>query len=190
LEAAAGPGSSKVDTPNSSRYLEEWDLRKGWNGGGYDRSEELTFVEVGRRLRIGAVSTVANRYRSAFEMTTGHTFEPDLWWRLFGPLKFSVWCVDPSQTLSAPIRHRLQSPVPRPTPDTRVSPEARSPHCFGTVETVSAIGDLTGQRDLLIDLRDLIGRGLDDNEIARRLEIDDPLTVACVRKRIDDFDSI
>jgi hypothetical protein len=185
-----GLASNKVHTSKLSKYLEVWDLREGWNGGGYNRSKELTFVDVGRRLKICAISTVVNRYRSAFEMITGYTFKPDLWWRLFGPLKFSALCVDPSQTLSAPIQHRLKSPIGRPIPETRVSPTAHSPHLSGTVESGSAIGDDAEQRDLLIDLRDLIGRGLNDQEIARRLEIDDPLVVAYFRTRNDDFNSI
>ena len=72
-------GTSKVHTANVADYLKVWDLREGWRpGGGYDRSKELTFAEVGRRLRSGSISTVANRYRSAFEMITGHPFKPDL----------------------------------------------------------------------------------------------------------------
>jgi hypothetical protein len=44
--------------------------------------------------------------------------------------------------------------------------------------------------DLLLDLPELIDRGLSDKEIARRLELDDPKAVAYFRSRREDFGSI
>jgi hypothetical protein len=185
-----GLGSSNVHTAKLDKYLEVWDLREGWNGGAYDRSRELTFAEVGRRLKIKKISTVANRYRSAFQMITGHQFMPELWWRLFGPLKVSRLLGDPAAILSAPIRRHLRSPVRRPVPDSRISPQTDRTHAVGMAEAGSAIRDDIEHVDLLLDLQELIGRGLSDDEIARHLELSDPKVVAFVREQVDDFRSI
>jgi hypothetical protein len=45
-------------------------------------------------------------------------------------------------------------------------------------------------RDLLIDLRDLIGRGATNEEIAEHLKITDLRMVDQVRSRLDDFSSM
>jgi hypothetical protein len=182
-----GFSSAKVHTANLEEYLKVWDLREGWTDSAYDRSRELTLAEVGRRLKIGAISTVANRYRSAFEMITGHRFSPELWWRLFGPLKLSPMGGDASQILSAPTRRHLFSPVRRPVPDSVISPSIREGNVSRTLEGGTAIFDDINYRDRLIDLRDLIARGLSDDEIAKRLEIPDPEAVAYFRTRSDGF---
>jgi hypothetical protein len=147
-----GLGSSNVHTDKLSEYLAVWDLREGWTGGGYDRSREVTFAEVGRRLKISSISTVVNRYKSAFEMITGRPFSPELWWRLFGPLKFSALFGAPDQILAGRTHHRLRSPIPRPVPDSTVSPPTEQAHTSGTVEGESAIHDDPEYRDLLMDL--------------------------------------
>ena len=189
-KARLGLGSSKVHTANLEEYLRVWDLREGWIGSGYDRSREMTFAEVGRELKIRSISTVANRYRSAFEMITGHPFTPELWWRLFGPLKASELLGGAAATLSAPVLHHLRSPARRPVPDSRISPRTDKDHPVGMTEGGSAIRDPIEQVDLLMDLRDLIGRGLSDAEIAHRLELKDPGEVAYFRSRAEDFGSI
>jgi hypothetical protein len=189
-KARRGLGSRKVHTANLDEYLKVWDLREGWTGGGYDRSRELIFAEVGRRLKLGSISTVANHFRSAFEMITGHPFTPELWWRLFGPLKCSELLGGPAAKLAAPVRHHHRSRTPRPVPESTISPQTDRAHGVGMVENGSAIYDDMEQVDLLMDMRDLIDRGLTDEEIARRLELEAPGVVAYFRSRADDFRSI
>ena len=189
-KAKSGLGSSKVQTANLGNYLAAWDLREGWTGGGYDLAAELTFAKVASRLGLKSTSTAAHHYRSAFEMITGHPFSPELWWRLFGPLKYSQLLSDPAAILSAPMRRYLRSPAPRPVPDSRVSPAAVTPHGIGVVEAGSAVHDDFDAADLLIDLKYLINRGLADEEIAGKLDLADPGLIAQVRSRIADFGSI
>lgn len=184
-----GLGSSKLHTAKLDDYLRVWDLREGWIGSGYDRSRELTFAKVGRELKISSISTVANRYRSAFEMITGHRFTPELWWRLLGPLKASELLGGAAAAFSAPVLHHLRSPARRPVPDSRVSPRTDEDHPVGMAEAGSAIRDDIEQVDLLMDLQDLIGRGLSDEEIAHRLELKDPGAVAYFRSRAVEFRS-
>ena len=133
---------------------------------------------------------MANRYRSAFEMIAGHPFTPELWWRLFGPLKFSELLGGLAATLSAPVLHHLRTPARRPVPDSRVSPQTDQEHTVGITEGGSPVRDDIKTIDLLIDLRDLIGRGLSDEEIAQRLDLKNPKVVAYFRLRADDFGSI
>ncbi len=102
-------------------------------------------------------------------MITGHEFTPHLWWRLFGPLKFSALLTDPAEFLSRPIRRHLQSPVRRPVPESVVAPlpkEGRETGMVGAMAKVEC--DLT-ETDLLLDLEDFFSKGLSDGEIAQRL---------------------
>lgn len=180
-KARRGDGSSKVHTAKLSQYLQVWDLREGWTNGGYDRSRERSFAAIARRLKK-PLSTVPTHYRTAFEFIVGHAFSPGLWWRLFGPLKFSRLIGDATAAYSAGTRRRLQSPVARPLPDSVVSPAGDAARTSSTVERGSAVVDNAAYTDLLIDLQDLIARGLSDGEIARRLDLDDPLLVAAFRR--------
>jgi hypothetical protein len=100
-------------------------------------------------------------------------------------LKVSRLLGDPAAILSAPIRRHLRSPVRRPVPDSTVSPETDRAHSVGKAEGGSAICDDIELRDLLLDLQDLIGRVLTDDEIVRQLELKDPDVVTVVRERID-----
>lgn len=171
-------GSAQIHTGKLSNYLSIWDLREGWTGGGYDRSSELTFAEIGRKLEIKALSTVSNRYRSAFQMITGYEFSPEIWWSLFGPLKYSELFGTPDRILSARTRRRLSSPVPRPVPDSVVSPQRDDTRPIGTVDRGSFVDDDIEATDLWIDLRALIDQGRSDEEISELLEIGDPKAVA------------
>jgi hypothetical protein len=75
----------RVHTEKLQSYLDVWDQREGWVNGRYERSRERTFLEIARALKESP-SSVASRYRSAFEMITGHAFSPRLWFRLYGPV--------------------------------------------------------------------------------------------------------
>jgi hypothetical protein len=180
---------SKVQTAKLPKYLEVWDLREGWTGSAYDRSQELKFSEIERRLKRG-LSTVVSQYLSAFEMIVGHAFSPDLWVRVFGPVWFAPLFGDPVQVYSTPTRRRLSSPTRRPTPDTKVSKAAADSRMAGVVERETAIAGKSAEIDLLIDLRDLMARGWSDAEIAAELELADPKLVAYYRDRMEDLDQI
>jgi hypothetical protein len=184
-----GLGSSKVHTAKLADYLKVWDLREGWTGSRYDRSRERTFRQIAKQLNLRAVSSAVNQYGAAFEMVVGHPFSPELWWRLFGPLKFSglPGGGDASQILSAPVRRQLCSPVRRPVPDSVVSPSSLESPLAGAVEGSAVIENDIQFRDMLLDLRALIDEGLSDEEIAKRLEIPEPEAVAYFRSRSDEF---
>jgi hypothetical protein len=185
-------GTCKVQAEKLSDYLAVWDLREGWTGSGYDRARVLTFKEVTERLKTGSISTTANRYRSAFEMITGHEFLPDLWWRVFGPLQFSTAAANPAAVSSAPLRRHFRSPAPRPVPDSTVSPVAQQhqSRASGLVESGAAVTDDFEWRDFVSDMRELIKKGFSDDLIAEKMELRDPRIVAAFRSRIADFDSI
>jgi hypothetical protein len=95
-------------------------------------------------------------------MIAGHEFCPELWWRLFDPLKFNELLGGAAATLVAPILHRHRSPTRRPVLDSKVSPILDRPHGVGLVESGSAMRDPIETGDLLMDLRDLLERGLSD----------------------------
>ena len=69
-------------------YLRVWDLREGWVSGEYHADHEHRFEQIATELKE-SISTVHNRYRSAFELITGHPYSPELWFRVFAPLKIS-----------------------------------------------------------------------------------------------------
>jgi hypothetical protein len=170
-------------------YLRVWDLREGWTGSGYDVSRERSFQQIAQELRE-PLSTVANRYRSAFEMVTGHEFKPGLWWRLMMPLKYRLRCSDPAQALSAPMRHRLLTPSRRPVPDSVISPPTEQARAIGTVERESSVDGDWLEADLRMDVAELTARGLPDAEIARRLGLCDEADVAILRARFSEFQHV
>jgi hypothetical protein len=188
-KARRGVESSKVHTAKLAEYLRVWDLREGWAGGGYDRALELPFAAVAGELKR-PLATVVSRYRTAFEFVVGRPFTPELWWRVFGPLKYSRLFGDAKTAHSAGVRRRLQSPVTRPVPDSVVSPVTDATRASTTVERGSAVGDNVAFADLLIDLRDLIARGLTDEEVARRLELADPEVVADFRRHSEELQAL
>jgi hypothetical protein len=184
-----GIGERRVHTDKVPLYLNVWDRREGWTGSGYEMSRERTFQQIAQELRQ-PLSTVANRYRSAFELVTGHEFKPDLWWRLMVPLKYRLRCGDPAQALSAPMRHRLLTPSRRPVPDSVISPPTEQAHASGTVERESSVDDNWLETDLRMDLAELTARGLPDAEIARRLELRDENDIAILRARYSEFQHV
>lgn len=185
-KARRGGESSKVHTAKLTEYLWVWDLREGWADGGYDHSRELPFVAVAAKLKQ-PLSTVVSQYRSAFEFVVGHPFVPELWWRVFGPLKYSRLFGDAKAAYSACARHRLRSPIARPVPDSVVSPVTDTTRTGTTVERGSAVTNDMRFTDMLIDLSDLIARGLPDEEIARRLDLDDPELVTNFRRHSEEL---
>jgi hypothetical protein len=185
-----GLGSSKVHTEKIDTYLEVWDLREGWTGSGYERGRELSFAAVARRLKSGSISKVATRYRAAFKLITGHEFSPELWLRLFGPLKLSELLGDPITLLSKPIRHRFGSPGPRAVPDSVISPATDDVSTPGVVASSATVDGDIETAELLMDINSLIDRSLSDNEVAAELDLNDPGLVAYYRSKIEDLRSL
>ena len=189
-----GISERRVHTKKLQSYLDVWDRREGWTGYCYQRSREQSFIEISKEMKHKQ-STVVNRYRSAFQMITGHEFLPDLWRRIFGPLKFSELLGDPAEILSAHVRHQLRSPVRRPVPDSVVTPNLNQDHTIGIVEQKSTIPHDPhnyNKADLLIDLKDLIKEGLSDKEIAQKLDFGnlEDEDIAYIRTRLAELGEI
>jgi len=136
------------------KYLEVWDLREGWNGEQYDVRREHSFSSIGIQLRR-KVSTVADQYRAAFHMITGHECSPRLWMRLFAPLKRSEIFQSTKAILSAPMRHRMRSPVRRPVPDSVVSPVSKDEESESVIESESITRDDQVTVDRWIDAEEM-----------------------------------
>lgn len=189
-----GIESSKVHTAKVAEYLKVWDLREGWTGAGYDRSRERPFDKIAKQFKK-PLSTVASRYRMAFEFIVGQEYVPDVWWRVFGPMKFSRLFGNAKEVYSAKTRHNLQSPVHRPVPESVINPTSNATRKdtdrgSTVIERRSAVKHDFKYRDLLLDLKDLIARGLPDVEIARRLEIADPKAVAEFRRKWEELQQV
>ena len=182
-----GIGERRVHTRKFPLYFEVWDLREGWIDGRYHLSSEHSFVAIAQRLRK-PISTVISRYRSAFELITGRSFSPSVWARLLGPLKLGESLQSAEQILSAPVRHRLRSPVRRPVPASVVNPVATKPSAASVTDERTTADDQE-VRDFLLDLEGLIARGLPNDEIARRLECD-VQTVEYMCQRHEEFRQI
>jgi hypothetical protein len=169
-------------------YLQAWDLKEGWSGGRYDRSRELTFAEVASRLRT-TISTVANRYRSAFKLITGHEFRPEIWSLTFGGLYFATLVNRQDSGKHRRPKHHLQSPSRRPTPDSVVTPERRRGRGEGLVENLTTHRGDFELVDLVHDVGVLIRRGKNDDQIAAELELpeDGRSMISAMRERLDEY---
>jgi hypothetical protein len=151
-------------------YLTVWDLREGWAGGAYDGSREKTFKEITAELKV-PLQTVVTRYQSAFKILTGHDYRPELWIRLFGPIKLSR-LNDPDGTCRLsryrPWRSRNLRPVAESVllPGRREGDDPKFLACAGI--TPSDVGLI----ELQIDVQTLIERGDADNQIQQNLDPD------------------
>ncbi len=174
----------RVHTAKLESYLKVWDLREGWENGAYDRTREQSLLQIGKKVRASQ-STVESRYRAAFQMITGHEFSTTLWLRLWRAFKFTGSTDAANATPFVPVRRRLQTPVARPLPDSVVSPAVRE-HTTGIVEGKSARWDDQALVDLQLDAQELIEKGMSDQEIANRLELDVD-AMAYFRERVQEF---
>jgi DNA-binding CsgD family transcriptional regulator len=174
----------RIHTDRLPEYLEVWDRREGWDGGGYRLRQERSFRQIASELGL-TISTVATRYRAAFEMITGYEFGPRLWSQLFGPLKYSELLGDTEAILSTTMRHRLATPTRREVPESVVSPATAGPRT-GIVNNMSAAADDASFRDYLIDIAELSGGGRTDDQIAQVLGLD-AASVASIRAHLEDF---
>jgi len=180
--------SNKIHSAKLAEYLKIWDLRTGWSDGRYDRTREHQFDAIARKLKI-PISTLFSRYRIAFEFITGHSFKLELWWQIFGPLKFGKLCGEMAGAYAASAFRRINSPVRRPVPDSVLSGGDDGGRKQSTVESARVQKSGIPWTELRLDLLDLIERGQSDEAIAQHLEVD-PETIAAFRSMSDELQQI
>jgi hypothetical protein len=158
-----------------AEYMQVWDIREGWADGRYERDRERTLKSVAEELKE-PISTVYNRYCSAFQLITGRAYTPELWLRIFGALKL-VELTD--QVTRNRLRRQTKSRTPRPVPDSVLAPRDKSGDGRGLTENVSTQDDCA-TRELLFDIATLIDKGRSDGEIVAELELEDSAIDAAV----------
>jgi hypothetical protein len=154
------------------KYLRVWDLREGWAGGGYDAGRELSFAQIAAKVRA-PLATVANQYVSAFQLISGHAHTFTAWSRLFTVLKlfgpYGMAC----------LRRRHVNDGPRRPGSLREVAEATLAGKAGAGGDGGLLAALAHGSDLQVgetldDIQTLVRRGLDDNEIIKVLEPQNP----------------
>jgi len=154
-------------------YLNVWDLREGWVADHYDGNVEQTLRQIAQQLRI-PLSTIANRYRSAFRLIVGREYSPELWARLLGTLKAYEWLEPdelPRRTLHRPWRNRQQY---RPVTEAALQAPDEGQGATGILNTIGITNTEIGYMDLVLDIRALITQGRSDAEICAALELKSP----------------
>jgi len=158
-----------------TEYLRVWDIREGWADGAYNRSNERTLRSVAEESRE-SISTINNRYRSAFELIIGHPYSPELWHRTMGIIKLSeLTGIDVGPvSRQRPLKSRSLRPVTETT--------LLSSNVDVTLGPASAVTDSSADQgfwELIRDIRSLIAQGTDDQAIAHELELADE-TIAAI----------
>ena len=151
-------------------YLTVWDLREGWADGTYDGTREKQFHEIAEQLRV-PLPTIQGRYKAAFKNLAGHDYQPDLWIRLFRPIKLS--------RLNDPVgRSRLALYRPwrtrnrRPVSESVLLPGRRDRDAPRFLESAGITRSEIGLVDLQLDVQDLIKQGQTDDQIRQTLAPD------------------
>jgi hypothetical protein len=170
-------------------YLRVWDMREGWTDGSYDMKAGRAFDDIARELHQPK-SSVVNAYRAAFKRIIGQDFIKELWLRVMGLIQLPALYSRPDDKLMARYRKLLSANTRRPVPEARLEPEPVAHGQVGLIERESAVEDDQLLLDLAIDLSELIKEGLPDDEIAERLELDDPSVIGHMRSRLTDLDEL
>ena len=159
-------------------YLAVWDLREGWADGGYDGTREKQFHEIAEQLHV-PLPTIQSRYQAAFKNLTGHDYKPELWIRLFGPIKLSR-VNDPAGKSRLALYRPWRTRNLRPVSESVLLPGRRDgddPRFLGRAGiTPSDIAVI----DLRLDVQDLIKRGQTDDQIRQVLDPNEELPQGCL----------
>lgn len=147
------------------QYLAVWDAREGWTGSEYDLNAEQTFEEIAQSTGESP-STVSNHYRRSFELITGHSYSPGLWYRIMGWHKVNMIGFEESPV----SRHRpSKSPTPVPVSESQLGADLDA---MGAA-TPSSNDDVKGEwLDLMIDIQSLIQKGETDQKIIFTLKME------------------
>jgi hypothetical protein len=150
-------------------YLLVWDSREGWAEDHYDGSQEQSLVQIAAQQGI-PLSTVANRYRSAFHLIMGQDYTPALWVRLMGPVKLHRWLTAdklPQRTLLRPWRGRQPRLVPAAALQQPGDPTSTNP----VINAAGISADEISSAELVWDIQALLARGCSDATILAELEL-------------------
>ena len=152
-------------------YLAVWDLREGWAGDRYHGDQEKTLRQIAEQLAV-PLSTVANRYRSAFRLIVGRDYAPELWARVMGFLKVCdiLGPELPRRTLRRPWR----SPQRQPVSETVLGGATAGDSPSRLLQTLGVSQAETDYVDLVLDIQDLVKRGRSNEEIMAALELSSP----------------
>lgn len=161
-----GISDTRRRTDKIPEYLEVWDLREGWDGATYDLNQERRLKDVAQELGL-SLSTVENRYQSAFKQIVGHEYSADLWWQVIGLPKIHriVARGFPRISWKRPKSGRRR----RMLTDALLSGrDAKQSFINQHATTDGGFGDW----ELLYDIRDLISKGWGNDDILDELEPD------------------
>jgi hypothetical protein len=182
-----GIGERRRRDDKLKEYLDIWDRREGWVVDRYDGSKEQTLRAVAQELHI-PLSTVANRYRSAFRLIVGHDYTPALWARVIGIIKVDEW-LDPDElprrTLHRPWRERQR----RAVPEAALQATGEGAGASGGLNALGVSPDEVVYRDLVLDIQELLARGRSNSEIVAALELTSSAAedlIECLRQRQQD----
>ncbi|WP_417390481.1 hypothetical protein [Gimesia sp.] len=160
-------------------YLQVWDLREGWENGRYESGHERTMADIASELQQ-PLTTINNWYRRAFELVSGHPYSPELWFQLFGPLKF--YDQDGMLELGEIILRRpRRSPIPREVDESAISSEES-----GGILAQQSTEDNVDFSDMQMDLRRLLSANLTDEQVGKRIGTDRVDLIAEYRRTFGD----
>jgi hypothetical protein len=137
-----GIKSLKVHPHKAVKNLQVWDLREGWNGSGYDRSQERLFPTIAAQLKI-RIQTAYAQYKNAFRLIVGCDFSPSVWWKVFAPLKVPGLSLDPAvafTTVTRQVQKRLDRSH-RDVPESRLQRGADTMGRSGIVTEKEVVDD-------------------------------------------------
>jgi len=168
-------------------YLAVWDLREGWADGAYDGTREKQFHEIAEQLHV-PLPTVVSRYRAAFKILTGHDYQPELWIRLFGPIKLSR-LNDPNGNSRLARYRPWRTRNLRPVAESVLLPGRREADDPRFLEGAGITASDLGLVELQLDVQALIERGDSDDRIQQELDPDNELPENLLADLIGDLRS-
>ncbi|MCC9608268.1 hypothetical protein LOC68_11065 [Blastopirellula sp. JC732] len=149
-------------------YLRVWDLREGWEAGAYSADRERTLKEVANELEIKP-STANMRYRSAFQLVTGHPYLIPMWVRFMGIEKLSKVV---QESIGKVAQHRpTKSRAKSALPESGLAGN----ETLGGIASEQADSQTqanTALAELIMDIESLVRSAKSNDQIREALDID------------------
>jgi hypothetical protein len=133
----------------------------------------MRLKEIARKLKR-SISTVQNRYRSAFRNIVGHDYNAALWLQVVGIPKFNGWFGSdlPRVSMSRPLTKRRPRDIPATALEKCSDPAER--RLVGILEAHCTTFGTLGDFELASDIGDLIDRDRTNEQIVEELELRHP----------------